>query len=303
MDQIGLAEEVYASARLVHQRRMLPARGRSSWLVAVVDNEPVALGRDEPQIFGSRPGLRRLWVGVHPEHRRQGIGAEVWRAIEAHAHQLGARSLRSWSIDDDAGGKQFLMARGFALRTKEVQWWTDPTGIKPSEVEQATRKAHAEGFRVVSLRQVLGQMEPALRRMYLEADSSVPGRTDAPVVAPRTFHRVIIDNPLLDLDCSTVVLRDHEPVALCWLKGDRNVGRYGVEFTGTAAAWRGRGLASLAKLSALRLAAQSGVRWVGTSNAYENAPMLAINRRLGHRALPDLLVFERTSDRSRSMAG
>jgi hypothetical protein len=105
---------------------------------------------------------------------------------------------------------------------------------------------------------------------------------------------VILDNPQLDLDCSTVVLRDDQPVALCWLRGDRRVGRYGVEFTGTAAAWRGRGLASFPKLSALHLAAEAGVRWVGTSNAYENAPMPAINRRLGHHALPDLLIYERT---------
>lgn len=293
MDQLGLAEEVYTPARLVHQRRMLPARGRPSWLVAVVDNEPVALGRDEPQIFGSRPGQRRIWVGVHPEQRRKGIGSEVWRAIEAHAQQVGAGKLRSWTIDDDAGGKQFLLARGFGLVEKEVQWWMDPSAIRAADVERATRTAHEQGFRVVSLRQVLGQMEPALRRLFLEADRSAPGHVDS-AVAPRTFRRVIIDNPLLDLDCSMVVLRDHEPVALSWLKGDRDVGRYGVEFTGTAAAWRGRGLATLAKLSALRLAAQAGVRWVGTSNAYENAPMLAINRRLGHRALPDLLLYERT---------
>jgi GNAT superfamily N-acetyltransferase len=294
MDQIGLAEEVFTPARLVHQRRMLPARGRSSWLVAIVDNEPVAMGRDEPQIFRNRPGLRRTWVGVRPDQRRRGLGSEVWNAIEAHARQVGARTLRSWSVDDGAGGKEFLLAHGFGLTQREVQWWVDPAGIRAADVERATRKASEEGFRVVPLREVLGQMEPALRTLYLDADMSAPEPADSPPVAPRTFRRVIIDNPLLDLDCSTVVLRDDEPVALCWLKGDRQVGRYGVEFTATASAWRGRGLASVAKLSALRAAAQAGVRRVGTSNAYENAPMLAINRRLGHRALPDLLMYERT---------
>jgi hypothetical protein len=32
---------------------------------------------------------------------------------------------------------------------------------------------------------------------------------------------------------------------------------------------------------------------VGTANNESNAPMLAINRRLGHAPLPDLLIYER----------
>jgi RimJ/RimL family protein N-acetyltransferase len=73
------------------------------------------------------------------------------------------------------------------------------------------------------------------------------------------------------------------------------LGRYGVEFTASAQEWRGQGLATLAKLSALHLAARAGVRWVGTANDESNAPMLAVNRRLGHRPLPDLMVYERES--------
>jgi GNAT superfamily N-acetyltransferase len=137
------------------------------------------------------------------------------------------------------------------------------------------------------------RMEPALRRLFLAADQApVRSATPRPVSAG-TFRRVILQNPLLDMQSSTVVLHGSEPVALCWLKGDRALGRYGVEFTGTAPDWRGQGLAMLAKLSALHLAARAGVRWIGTANDETNAPMLAVNRRLGHQSLPDLLVYER----------
>jgi RimJ/RimL family protein N-acetyltransferase len=112
-------------------------------------------------------------------------------------------------------------------------------------------------------------------------------------VAANTFRRVILRNPLLDMDCSTVVLHGAEPVALCWLKGDRGVDKYGIEFTATAQEWRGQGLATLAKQSALHLAARAGVRWIGTANDDDNAPMLAVNRRLGHQPLADLMVYER----------
>jgi GNAT superfamily N-acetyltransferase len=132
--------------------------------------------------------------------------------------------------------------------------------------------------------------------LFLTTDRDVPGHHSAgPFVAPATFRRVILQNPLLDRTCSTVVLRDGEPTALCWLKGDPALGRHGVELTATAAQWRGQGLARLAKLSALSLAQRAGVRWVGTANDERNAPMLAVNRRLGHLPLPALLLYERDS--------
>lgn len=298
LDPLAPAEDVYTAALLVHQRRMLPGRSRPSWVVAVLDNEPVGLGRDEPQIFGGRPGLRRTWVGVRPELRGQGIGSRLWLETEAHAREAGGLTLRSWAIADGPEGERFLLARGFARKERELQSWVDPTAVDAIQLERSKADALERGFRVTSLRDVLPRMEAELRRLFLGTDRDAPGHSPtAPPVAASTFRRVILQSPILDQDCSTVVLRDDDPVALSWLKGELRTGRYGVELTATAAAWRGRGLATLAKLSALQLAARAGVRWVGTANDENNAPMLAINRRLGHRPLPDLLIFERAVSR------
>jgi GNAT superfamily N-acetyltransferase len=293
LDRLAPAEDVYTADLLIHQRRMLPARRRPLWLVAVLKGEPVGLAREEPQIFGSRPGLRRTWVGVRPDLRRRGIGGRLWQAIEAHARQAGGLTLRSWTVADVPEGERFLLARGFGRVERELQSWVDPSSIDANQLEQLTANAREGGFRVTTLRAVLPRMEAKLRRLFLAADRDAPHHTAAPPVAAGTFRRVILRNPLLDQDCSTVVLYGGEPVALSWLKGDLGLGRYGVEFTGTAPAWRGRGLAALAKVSALHLAARAGVRWVGTANDESNAAMLAVNRRLGHRPLPDLLIYER----------
>ena len=294
LDALAPAEDVYTPALLVHQRRMAPARGRPLWLVAIHGGKPVGLGRDEPQIFGSRPGLRRTWVGVRPDVRRQGIGSRLWQAIERHAGQVGGLTLRSWAVADVPEGERFLLARGFARVQRELQSWVDPALIDARQLEQATLRAKERGFRVTTLRAVLADMEPDLRRLFLAGDRDSPGhQAAAPAVAASTFRRVILRNPILDQDCSTVVLHGSEPVALCWLKGGVGPGRYGIEFTATAPAWRGQGLASLAKLSALHLAARAGVRWVGTANDETNAPMLAVNRKLGHQPLPDLVIYER----------
>lgn len=295
LDSLAPAEDVYTGASLVHQRRMLPVRGRPIWLVALVDGEQIGLGREEPQIFGGRPGLRRTWIGVRADLRRRGIGSRLWQEIEAHARMVGGVSLRSWAVANNAEGASFLLARDFSPVRRELQSWVDPTWVDERELERLSSEARSRGFRVSTLREVLPRMEPALRRLFLAADGDVPGhQTTRADVAAHTFRRVILQNPMLDKDCSAVVLTGDQPVALSWLKGDRGLGRHGVEFTGTAPGWRGQGLAALAKLSALTLAAQGGVRWVGTANDENNAPMLAINRRIGHQPLADLVIYERT---------
>jgi GNAT superfamily N-acetyltransferase len=160
-------------------------------------------------------------------------------------------------------------------------------------VERRREEAARNGLSVTTLSELPVDMDDAIRRLFIVASLDSPGHGPGNPVAARTFHRVILENPTLDRDLSTVVLHREQPVALCWLKGDRELARYAVEFTGTAPEWRGGGLASLAKLVALDRAKRAGVRWVGTSNDEENGPMLKINRRLGHQQLSDLVMYER----------
>jgi RimJ/RimL family protein N-acetyltransferase len=54
-------------------------------------------------------------------------------------------------------------------------------------------------------------------------------------------------------------------------------------FTGTLRAYRGRGLALAVKLASIAWAREHGVTSMQTNNDETNAPMLAINRRLGYR--------------------
>jgi len=89
-----------------------------------------------------------------------------------------------------------------------------------------------------------------------------------------------IDSPLIDLDASVVVFENDEPVALAWLYSDREGRRAEALMAATRRDRRGRGLATLAKIESAQRAAQLGTR-ILTSNDLDDAPMLAINRKLG----------------------
>jgi GNAT superfamily N-acetyltransferase len=79
------------------------------------------------------------------------------------------------------------------------------------------------------------------------------------------------------------VLTDGRVVATAALLVDRDarVGEHAL--TGTLPEERGKGYALLVKLGVIRAAAAAGLRELGTANDYENAAMLAVNRRLGYR--------------------
>ena len=54
-------------------------------------------------------------------------------------------------------------------------------------------------------------------------------------------------------------------------------------FTGTLARFRGRGLAFGVKLASIAWAKERGITSMATTNDERNAPMLAINRKLGYK--------------------
>ena len=95
------------------------------------------------------------------------------------------------------------------------------------------------------------------------------------------------DHPSIDRDGSRVVAAGDRLVAWA-LIGTDGEGRAVNSFTGTHPDYRGRGLARLAKLAVAAWARDRGVRVIFTGNDDSNAPMLAINNRLGYRPVAEL---------------
>ena len=64
-------------------------------------------------------------------------------------------------------------------------------------------------------------------------------------------------------------------------------------FTGVLRTYRGRHLALALKLLSISVAQSCNVDYLYTNNDSTNAPMLAINRRLGYQASPGIIMFIR----------
>jgi RimJ/RimL family protein N-acetyltransferase len=115
-----------------------------------------------------------------------------------------------------------------------------------------------------------------------------------PVPMPFAEWRADVwDDPSFTRDGSFVAVADGTPAAIALLYVAPQLGRAVNAFTATLPQFRGRGFALAAKIATMRWAAANGIARVSTANDDTNAPMLAINARLGYKPLGRLLTMRR----------
>ncbi|HST18997.1 MAG TPA: GNAT family N-acetyltransferase [Gaiellaceae bacterium] len=238
-------------------------------LVAEIDSRVIAWAPSGTYASGSG----WFWIGVDASCRRRGIGVELYRRIESRLADLGATRLET--TPNDGEGRAFLLARGF-----EVANVMRASELDPRTVPAPTTRADVG---VVPLGAALEHAH-ALFRLYAEARDDVPSDSPRSAWTFDEWRAETIDLPLIDLDASVVVLEGGEPVALAWLCSDREGHRAEMLMTATRRDRRGRGLATLAKAASARRAAELGITRILTGNDRGNAPMLAVNRKLGFTA-------------------
>ncbi|WP_239166052.1 GNAT family N-acetyltransferase [Actinoplanes italicus] len=248
-------------------------------------------------------GFGRIALHVHPSHRGRGIGTALLAEAAAHLRSAGVRQASVWALPESV---EFARARGFDV-SRELRFSAlDLAGFDagpaagfeagpaagfdagpaagfdagPAAGFGAGPAAGTDGIRLLPLREVDGQ---ALYEADVAAATDEPGDVPSQPTPYPTWRYEIWEEPGLDRDASTVALADGVIVSFSLLLRDGD--RAWSDMTATVPEHRGRGLARLVKTATLRRAAASGIRVAYTSNDESNAPMLAVNARLGYRQI------------------
>lgn len=111
----------------------------------------------------------------------------------------------------------------------------------------------------------------------------MPGDVTIDAMAYEDWLRHTGEHPHHDPDLTSVVTVDGEIASFALAFTDGRT-RYSSDMTGTLRAFRGRGLARLAKTASLHRARDAGYAEAFTGNDAENAPMLALNHAFGYQA-------------------
>ncbi|EGX57037.1 acetyltransferase [Streptomyces zinciresistens K42] len=272
--RLALPYVLWAPEAVLHRQARTRPDAHCRTLVAEEDGETIGtaqigLAPDSPE-----PGQGYLNVYVRPDRTGRGAGTLLVRAAEEHLVTRGATRLLSWVLDTGRD-RAFAERLGYRpgrrahfLRLDLSDGALPPLQEPPPGVELRTAADFADDPR-------------PLFTLDAEVTSDEPSDVGAEFTDYGAWVEETWRHPLLDLDLTSVAVVDGRPVAFTAAHTDRAT-RYSTAMTGTARAFRGRGLAALVKNDSLHRARAAGRTEAFTGNDGGNAPMLAVNRRLGY---------------------
>ena len=239
----------------------------------------------------------RYWaeVMVVPRAQGLGIGGALARVVEEHLRSRGAKEVESGAYEDDGLSLRFLIDRDFV---ETMRYFDNVLEMEKFDFGAWQEQMKLpEGARAVSLAALIDERgEKAAVQSFFdafnEARLDVPRTGEATELSAEAFAGRLEDPNYYREGTWLAVDSTGDVVAVTELwKNDAQPGRLDIGLTGARRAWRRRGLSLALKLRAMQVAHSAGYREIWTTNATTNAPMLALNERLGFKPRPAFIGF------------
>jgi GNAT superfamily N-acetyltransferase len=262
--------------------------GGARW-VADLDGRVVGVGT-VGRIYMYAPDFDAYWGTIHvlPEVRRRGIGSALLDRNAEHARHAGKTHLHVPASEARPDGIDFLEHRGFTEYDRSKTVRLDLRGMAPPEVVAPA------GIDITSLA-VRPDLIAAVHAVAVAAFPDIPGG-DRPMDPGdlAEFRARDVDRPDIPPAGFMVALdrTDGSVVgyaALSMVPGSTTAAWH--DMTAVRREQRGRGIARALKLATIGWAIQAGLETLDTGNDVENAPVRALNQRLGYLPLPDEITL------------
>jgi GNAT superfamily N-acetyltransferase len=266
-------EFVSSPAGTRHFMTTSPPAAKRRWWCAEDDGTIVGWVSVGLVVDTSEEGVVWIAVLVDAAHRGRGIGAALAERAEDHARSIGGHKMLCWSRGDDVSAA-FARSRGFVQTATHDILAVDPRTVEPPDPPSGIELLPFAAF----------EDDPSpIHHVDTVSVLDEPGELSIDELPFERWIENYWSHPLLDRDASFVATVEGVAATVTWIQTDRESGAGSNNGTGTIPELRGRGLATLAKRASLARAAALGITRVYTGNDVTNAPMLAINRRLGYR--------------------
>ncbi|MER6193970.1 GNAT family N-acetyltransferase [Streptomyces cyaneofuscatus] len=243
-------------------------------LVAERDDEIIGTAQAGIAHEGAEPGQGFCTPHVLPGHTGHGAGSLLLSTAEEHLAQAGATVVHAWVLDTPES-LEFARGRGYRpSRSAHFQHLDLAGGALPPLQEVPAG---------VELRPGSDFADDPRPLFVADAEVTLDEPTDIPTELDdyEDWLTTIWRHPAFDAALTTVALVDGR-VAAFSAAGTDGSRTYSSNMTGTLRAFRGRGLAKLAKNDSLHRARAAGYTDAYTANDTGNGPMLAINKWFGY---------------------
>jgi GNAT superfamily N-acetyltransferase len=249
-------------------------------------------------IWSFSPYKYRLRGYVHPDHERRGIGRQLLEAALESLRARGGQRVLAIAREDQARSVAFLQRAGFTERVRDFESRLAVAACDLARFADSGKTVGQSGVELTTLADELARDANCLRAVYqahYALEFGAP-REDPDPPTPRPFAQFVaveIEHPTVLPAAYFLAKRGDVIVGESAVK--RSAAEAGVlhqELTAVLPEYRGRGVATALKVLTIQYAQEQGFREIRTLNSSHNAPMLAINAKLGFIRQPAWIQFQ-----------
>jgi GNAT superfamily N-acetyltransferase len=240
------------------------------------------------RIYMYEAAYPRFWFSIRVRSwaRHRGIGTALWTATSAVARNAGKTGLQTGVSESQADGVAWLLGRGFEIVERDKVVRLELAGLAIPAIDPPP------GIRLTTLAADPG-LVAGVHAIATEAYADIPV-ADEPVVVGtlEEFLARDVRREGIPPDAFTIALDAATGDVAGWAALLLAPGRSTVAWhnmTAVARAFRGRGVANALKRATIAWAIEHGLEALETGNDEANAPMRAVNAKLGYRPMPDEL--------------
>lgn len=251
-----------------------PREGKVDWQAsAFLDGSLVGFGRcQRRETFPV--GKSHMTLVVREGAEGRGVGRALADLLYGQCRGFGATYVTTAVREDLERSRRFAGRQGFTecqrLYGSSVELPDPPIEVRP-----------IEGIRIATWAE-LGDTPEHRRELFETGDDAETVSVDSQEWGRLAYpdFEIEVFGPRHDPEALFVAIDADRFVGFHYL-GVNDEGTVNIGFTGVRPAYTGRGIATALKQAGMRWAQRAGYRTIRTHNDTRNAPMIAINRKLG----------------------
>ena len=254
---------------------------------AVLDDEVIGYGVffkaavDTISRFG-------IWIFMDDQHKNQGYGGQFYDYVMQETLKHNAKIFKSNCADNDPVSLAFAEKRGFKIRRHTYDSLLDLTTFEPESFMDVVEAVKAQGIRFTSLAGE-GNTESAQRKLFELNAATANDNPSTEGNYKQTFENFqakIVNADWFRADGQLLAVDGDKYVGLGAIGFETDEKLAFNAFTGVDKDYRGRKIAQALKVLGAQYAKSKAAEKLETNNDSENAPMLAVNDKLGYVRQP-----------------
>lgn len=269
------------------EARRVPGKFRQR-LVAVNEQDEVVGYAAAVHYPSQATGLFHLIVVVAPAHQRQGIGTRLYERLLEFTQGYEATVLATEIMEKFPHALAAAEKVGFHVYRHALNATLDLTSFDERPFAGLLEEVEAQGIRLFSFADVGNTPENQQKLYEINRIAAI----DDPASLSRTFPaydvwlRMIPNSSGFEPAGQLLAADGDKFVGLSGISYDEDEGVARTLLSGIHPDYRGRKLVQALKLLAIRYAQACGAKQILTETDERNAPMMAVNRKLGFQSEP-----------------